>query len=123
MQRISPGVSCLKGRIVSDKLAVLGWAGYFSELLYGSGNEHLITERAINTEIRSVIIDDVSSIVDDVLSPTFDGIKEVIMDMKNNKALSTDNLQADFFKYDGSELKKKITDSDQVWEVEEMLSY
>ena len=45
------------------------------------------------------------------------------MDMKYNKALHTDNLQSELFKYDGSELKKKITHSDQVWEVEEMLSY
>jgi len=43
--------------------------------------------------------------------------------MKNDKALGTDNLQAELFKYDGNELKKKITDSDQVWEVEEMQSY
>jgi len=95
----------------------VGW------LLNGSSNEHLITERAINTEIRSAANDMLSSIVDGVLSPTFGGIKEVIMDMKSNKALGTDNLEAELFKYDGSELKKKITDSDQVWEVEEMLSY
>jgi hypothetical protein len=102
--------------IVSDKLAVLRWAGYLSELPNGDSNEHLITERAINTEIRSAANDDMlSSIVDGVLSPTFDGIKEVIMDMKNNKALGTDSLQAELFKYDGSELKKRITDSDQVW--------
>jgi len=96
----------------------VGW------LLNGSSNEHLITERAINTEIKSAANDDVlSSIVDGVLSPTFGGIKEVIMDMKSNKALGTDNTEAELFKCDGSELKKKITDSDQVWEVEEMLSY
>ena len=43
--------------------------------------------------------------------------------MKSNKALGTDNLEAELFKYDGSELKKKIADNDQVWEVEQMLSY
>lgn len=96
----------------------MGW------LLNGSSNEHLIAGRSINTEIRSAANDDVlSSIVDGVLSPTFGGIKEVIMDMKSNKALGTDNLEAELFKYDGSELKKKIADNDQVWEVEQMLSY
>jgi hypothetical protein len=87
--------------IVSDKLAVLGWAGYFNELLNGSCNEHLITERAINTEVRSAANDDVlSSIVDGVLLPTFDRRKEVIRDMNNNKAVGTDNLQAELFKCD-----------------------
>jgi hypothetical protein len=33
------------------------------------------------------------------------------------------HIHQELFKCDGSELKKKITDSDQVWEVEEMLSY
>jgi len=51
--------------ILSDKLAVLGWAGCFNELLDGSSIEHLITERAINTEVRSAANDDVlSSVVD-----------------------------------------------------------
>jgi len=50
------GEDCI---IVSDKLAVLGWASCFSELLNGRSNEHLITERAINTEIRSAANDDV----------------------------------------------------------------
>jgi hypothetical protein len=119
--KMCKGEDCI---IVSGKLALLGWASYFSELLNGRSNEHLITERAINTEIRSAANDDMlSSIVDGVLSPTFDVIKEVIMGMKNNKTLGTDKLQAELFKYDGSELKKEITDSDQVWEVEEMLAY
>jgi hypothetical protein len=79
----------------------LGWAGYFNELLNGSSNEHLIAERAINTEVRSAANDDVlSSTVDGVLSPTFDARKEVVMDMKHNKVLSTDNLQAELFKCD-----------------------
>jgi hypothetical protein len=51
MQRISTLSKSCKGEdgvIISDKLAVLtGWAGYFSELLNGSSNDHLITERAI----------------------------------------------------------------------------
>jgi hypothetical protein len=51
-----------------------------------------------------------SSIFDGVSSPTFDRIKEIIMDMKNNKALGTYNLQAELLTYDGSELKKKITE-------------
>jgi hypothetical protein len=33
---------------------------------------------------------------EDVPPPTFDEVKEVIMDMKNNKALGTDNVQAEF---------------------------
>jgi hypothetical protein len=43
--------------IISDKLAVLtGWAGYFTELLNGSSNEHLITKRAINIEIEVLLM-------------------------------------------------------------------
>jgi hypothetical protein len=34
----------------------------------------------------------------------------MIMDMKNNKALGTYNLQAELLTYDGSDLKKKITE-------------
>jgi hypothetical protein len=45
------------------------------------------------------------------------------MVMKNNRALDTDNLQAELFKYGGNELKKKMTETvTKVWEVEEMPS-
>jgi hypothetical protein len=47
---------------------------------------------------------------EDIPPPTFDEVKEVIMDIKNNKASGLDNLQAELFKYGGKELKTKMTE-------------